>query len=83
MAFSGCTSKLNGPKQPDTNTAVKPAPLPATPPEPAYDSTAFAPLHPRALASRVPPLLSLKKSWTTSMNRARIIYLLKTYMSIW
>ncbi|MFM2414000.1 MAG: hypothetical protein RJB05_1176, partial [Armatimonadota bacterium] len=55
--FSGCTSKLNGPKQPDTNTAVKPAPLPATPPEPAYDSTAFAPLHPRALASRVTVLM--------------------------
>ncbi len=57
MAFSGCTSKLNGPKQPDTNTAVKPAPLPETPPEPAYDSTAFAPLHPRALSSRVTVLM--------------------------
>ena len=57
MALSGCTSKLNGPKQPDTNTAVKPAPLPETPPEPAYDSTAFAPLHPRALSSRVTVLM--------------------------
>ena len=57
MAFSGCTSKLNGPKQPDTNTDVKPAPLPATPPEPAYDSTSFAPLHPRALSSRVTVLM--------------------------
>ena len=57
MPFSGCTSKLNAPKQPDTNARVKPAPLPTVPPEPAYDPTAFAPLHPRALSSRVTVLM--------------------------
>lgn len=57
MAVSGCTSKLSAPKQPDSNAEAKPAPLPNLPPEPAYDPTAFAPLHPRALSSRVTVLM--------------------------
>jgi peptidoglycan/xylan/chitin deacetylase (PgdA/CDA1 family) len=55
--FSGCTSKLNVPQQPDKTTTVKTISAPTPPPEPVYDSTEFAPLHPRALSSRVTVLM--------------------------
>ena len=57
IVFTGCTSKLNAPKQPDRTTSVVPVPQPTLPKELVYDATAFAPLHPRALSSRVTVLM--------------------------
>lgn len=55
--LSGCVSKLNVPKKPDSTVAAVASPEPVAPPEPVYDATAFAPLHPRALSSRVTVLM--------------------------
>lgn len=57
VMMSGCTSKLTAPKQPDApSISVTPASTQA-PPEPKYDANVFAPLHPKALASRVTVLM--------------------------
>ena len=45
------------PKKPDNGVPVVTSPEPVLPPEPVYDATAFAPLHPRALSSRVTVLM--------------------------
>ncbi len=45
------------PKKPDNAVPVVTSPEPVLPPEPVYDATAFAPLHPRALSSRVTVLM--------------------------
>jgi len=55
--LSGCVSKLNVPKKPDSTVAAVASLEPVAPPEPVYDATAFAPLHPRALSSRVTVLM--------------------------
>ena len=55
--LSGCVSKLNVPKKPDSTVVAVASPEPVAPPEPVYDATAFAPLHPRALSSRVTVLM--------------------------
>jgi len=55
--LSGCVSRLNVPKKPDNAVPVVTSPEPVLPPEPVYDATAFAPLHPRALSSRVTVLM--------------------------
>ncbi|MFM2222076.1 MAG: hypothetical protein RLZZ78_333 [Armatimonadota bacterium] len=55
--LSGCVSKPNVPKKPDSTVAAVAPPAPVLPPEPVYDATAFAPLHPHALSSRVTVLM--------------------------
>ena len=45
------------PKKPDNAVPVVTSPEPVLPPDPVYDATAFAPLHPRALSSRVTVLM--------------------------
>jgi peptidoglycan/xylan/chitin deacetylase (PgdA/CDA1 family) len=55
--LSGCVSKPNVPNKPDNTAAVVAPPESVLPPEPVYDATAFAPLHPRALSSRVTVLM--------------------------
>jgi len=57
IMLSGCTSKLNAPPQPASNVSVVTPPQPVLPPEPGYDATSFAPLHPRALSARVTVLM--------------------------
>ena len=57
LMFSGCTSKISAPKQPAPPAVSVPPPSTETPPEPKYDANVFAPLHPKALASRVTVLM--------------------------
>lgn len=57
LMFSGCTSKISAPKQPVTPAVSVSPPSTETPPEPIYDANVFAPLHPKALASRVTVLM--------------------------
>lgn len=57
MMMSGCTSKLRAQQQPETSITPVPASSEETPPQPKYDSTTFAPLHPKALSSRVTVLM--------------------------
>lgn len=57
LMLSGCTSKLRAQQQPATSITPLPASSEETPPQPKYDSTTFAPLHPKALSSRVTVLM--------------------------
>ncbi len=56
-SLSGCVSKPNVPKKPDSTVAAVAPPATVLAPEPVYDATAFAPLHPHALSSRVTVLM--------------------------
>lgn len=57
LLLSGCTSKLNAPKHPVSSIISVQPTTAETPPEQPYDPNTFAPLHPRALASRVTVLM--------------------------